>query len=84
MDKEMADIIFIVPSKNIYVELEVPLYISANEFVLAMNEAYHLGINVNDTKRLFFKAEYPIALIKGNKKLADFGVRNATRIYYTE
>ena len=80
MNKDVATIVFKAPSKNICVDLEVPLKISANELVLALNEAYKLEIDVSDIKNCYFKAERPIALLRGEKSLADFGVRNGTEI----
>lgn len=79
-----AIIIFNIPKKNFSVDLEVPLDISANELVIALNSAYDLGIDVSDVKNCFLKAENPIALLKGNKKLADYEVRNGTVINFTE
>lgn len=79
-----AIIIFRITKRNIEVDLEVPLYISANELVNALNTAYDLGIDVSDVKNCYLKAENPIALLKGNKLLSEFGVRNGTVINFTE
>lgn len=84
MKSEKADIIFCASIKQIKVELEIPLHISANELVLALNDAYQLGIRTNDVKNCYFQSESPVALLKGNKKLSEFGVRNGTIIYYVE
>ena len=45
--------------------------------------AFDLGIDTGDIKNCYFQAERPIALLKGNKSLAEFGVRNGTIIYFT-
>lgn len=79
-----AVIIFNITKRNFSVDLEVPLDISANELVVALNSAYDLGIDVSDVKSCYLKAENPIALLKGNKKLSDYGVRNGTVINFTE
>lgn len=79
-----AVIIFNITKRNFSVDLEVPLDISANELVIALNSAYDLGIDVSDVKNCYLKAENPIALLKGNKKLSDYGVRNGTVINFTE
>lgn len=57
--------------------------ISANDLVAALNTAFDLGIDTGDIKNCYFQAERPIALLKGNKSLAEFGVRNGTIIYFT-
>lgn len=84
MDRDFAIVIFNIIKKNIVVDLEVPLDISANELVIALNNAYELGINTTDIKNCYLKLENPIALLKGNKTLSEFGVRNGSVIYFTE
>lgn len=79
-----AIIIFNITKRNFSVDLEVPLDISANDLVIALNSAYDLGIDTSDVKNCYLKAENPIALLKGNKLLSDYGIRNATVINFTE
>lgn len=84
MEKESATVVFNMTKSNIVKDIEIPLYITANELVVALNEAYDLKIDTSDVKKSYLKAERPIVLLKGNKTLAEFGVRNGTVIYYTE
>lgn len=84
MDKETAIIILNITKRNFTVDLEVPLDISANDLVNALNTAYDLGIDTSDIKNCYLKAENPIALLKGNKTLAEFGLRNGSVINFTE
>ncbi len=84
MDKETAIIILNITNRNYTVDLEVPLDISANELVVALNSAYELGIDTSDIKNCYLKTENPIALLRGNKTLAEFGLRNGSIIIYTE
>lgn len=84
MNKDYVTVTFNIVNKKISKDIEVPLFITANELVIALNNAYELGINVTDIKKCYLKSERPIALLKGNKSLAEFGVRNGTIIYYTE
>lgn len=79
-----AIIIFNITKRNFSVDLEIPLDISANDLVIALNSAYDLGIDTSDVKNCYLKAENPIALLKGNKLLSDYGIRNATVINFTE
>ena len=79
-----AIIIFNITKRNFSVDLEFPLDISANDLVIALNSAYDLGIDTSDVKNCYLKAENPIALLKGNKLLSDYGIRNATVINFTE
>lgn len=84
MDKDTAIVIFNIKKRNMTVDLEIPLNISANELVIALNTAYELGIDTSDIKNCYLKAENPIALLKGDKSLAEFGLRNGSEINYTE
>ncbi len=84
MNKETAIIILNITKRNFTVDLEVPLDISANDLVNALNFAYDLGIDTSDIKNSYLKAENPIALLKGNKTLAEFGLRNGSVINFTE
>lgn len=84
MNNDSAIIILNIVKRNFTVDLEVPLNISANELVIALNSAYELGIDTTDIKDCYLKAENPIALLKGNKTLAEFGLRNGSIINYTE
>lgn len=84
MEKETAIIIFNIKKRSFNVDLEVPLDISANDLVNALNSAYELGIDTSDIKNCYLKAENPIALLKGNKTLAEFGLRNGSIINFTE
>lgn len=82
--KDTAIIVFNIIKRKFTVDLEVPLDISANELVVALNTAYELGIDTTDIKNCYLKAENPIALLKGNKTLAEFGIRNGSVINYTD
>lgn len=84
MNNETAIVVFNMTKRNIEKDIELPLFITANELVAALNEAYDLKIDISNVKNCFLKAEKPIALLKGNKTLAEFGVRNGTVIYFTE
>lgn len=84
MEKESAIIIFHIHKRNYVTDLDIPLDISANDLVVALNEAYELGIDTSDMKNCYLKAENPIALLRGNKTLAEFGIRNGSIINFTE
>lgn len=84
MNKETVTAVFNMTKRNCVKDIEIPLYITANELVVALNQAYDLKIDTSNIKNCYFKAEKPIALLRGNKTLAEFGVRNGTVIYFTE
>lgn len=84
MNNDTAIVILNIIKRNFSVDIEIPLDISANELVIALNTAYELKIDTSNVKNCYLKAENPIALLKGNKTLREFGIRNGTVIYYTE
>lgn len=79
-----AIVIFKIHQRNLETDLEIPLDITANDLVNALNVAYELGIDTTDMKNCYLKAENPIVLLKGNRLLSEFGVRNGTIINFTE
>lgn len=84
MKTDTAIVILKLLKRNQSVDLEVPLYITANELVTALNTAYELNIDLSDIKNCYLKAENPIALLRGNKTLTDFGIRDGSIILFTE
>ena len=84
MEKETAVIIFNIIQREFSADLEVPLEITANELVLALNTAYDLGIDTTDIKNCYLKSENPIALLRGNKTLKESGIRNGRIVNFTE
>lgn len=84
MNRDVAIIIFNIVKRQFTIDLEVPLDITANELVIALNTAYDLGIDTTNIKNCFLKAENPIALLRGNKKLIEYGIRNGSVINFTE
>lgn len=70
--------------KNIQHDLDIPLDISANELISALNETFGLGMDTSDLSKCCLKTENPIALLRGNKLLSDYHLRNGTIINYTD
>ena len=83
MEKKVI-VTFYNTKEKFNVDLEIPLDISANELVLALNDAYHLNIDTSDIKNCFMQSENPIALLKGNKTLFEYGIRQGSKIFFTE
>jgi uncharacterized ubiquitin-like protein YukD len=68
---------------NQKIDIEFPLDISANEFLIGLNTAFGLDIDTTDMSQCFLKTENPIALLKGNKTLREYKLRNGTIINIT-
>jgi len=79
-----AIVILKIHKRNFETDLEIPLDISANDLVFALNTAYDLNIDVSDVKDCYLKTENPIALLKGNRFLSEYGIHNGTVINFTD
>jgi len=80
--KERVIIRFIAPEKHIANDIDVPLDITANDLIVGLNAAYHLGLDISDARQCYLSCENPIALIRGNKTLGEFGIRDGSLIAY--
>lgn len=79
-----AIIIFRMMRRKAEIDLEIPLDISANDLVQALNRSYQLGIHTANVEDCHLKSENPIALLKGDKTLKEYGIHNGTIISFTE
>ena len=77
---DRATIRFIDKRRRINVDLDIPLDITANDLIAALNKMYGLGIDTENMKDCYLKSEDPIVLIKGSRTLADFGIRTGSII----
>lgn len=64
------------------VDLEIPLDITAEELIRALNTAYGLGIGPDQLLESYLKAENPIALIRGSKTLRALGIHDGTTMHF--
>ena len=75
----MSAIILFINNGKSY-DLEVPLDISANDLVTAVNKYFNLGINLKDSRECYLKSEEPLALLKGDKTLEEYGIRTGSLV----
>lgn len=64
-------------------DLDIPLDITANELIVGLNDGLKLGMDTSDLSKCHLKTENPVAFLRGNKSLRDYGLRNGTLINYT-
>ena len=83
MANKTAVVIFKLHKRNEEYDLELPLDITANELFHAVNEAFQLAEDESVLANCYLQSENPIALLKGNHTLEEYGIRNATIIHYT-
>lgn len=80
--EEKAIVIFHHVKINKSFDIELPLDIGANDIVLALNQGLELGIDTKDISQRYLKSTNPIALLKGNKTLAEYGIHQGSEIWY--
>ena len=73
---------FINSNNKQNVELEIPINITANDLIIALNEAFDLKMEVDNIFGCYLIAENPIAFLHGNKELSEYGIRNGTKIIF--
>ena len=63
-------------------DIEVPLDLSASELCFALFQKY-LPEQYGDMQQYYLKAERPIALLRGERTLREYGIRDGTVINIT-
>lgn len=61
-------------------DLEVPLNITANDFILAVSKIYSVELKQNKNY-YYLRCDNPKALLRGNKLLGDYSLRDGTEIW---
>lgn len=73
---------FINSSTRQSIELEIPVNITANDLIIALNVAFDLKMDTDNIFGCYLIAENPIAFLHGNKELSEYGIRNGTKIIF--
>lgn len=81
MNGDNAIILLHRKKTNEYLDIEIPLRITANELIIALNTVYQLGLDTETLSRCSLCAENPIVLLRGEVALKEFGVRNGTILH---
>ncbi|MDD2978578.1 MAG: EsaB/YukD family protein [Hespellia sp.] len=79
--KENVVVTVHVCGREISEELEIPLDISANELIIALGQMYGLAVDRNKLFGYYLKVDEPKALLRGEKLLGEYGIRNGSQIW---
>ena len=79
---EKAIVEFINKNDNSKTELEIPINITANDLIIALNKAFNLEMDIENIFNCYLVAENQIAFLHGNKELSEYGIRNGTKIIF--
>lgn len=82
MNQDTAIITVNLMKSGIAHDLEVPLDISANELCAALFQQYVPG-QEEDMAQYYLRAERPIALLRGEHTLREYGIRDGSVINIT-
>jgi hypothetical protein len=66
------------------IDIEVPLHITANDLVTALNHGFQLGMDADNAPDAYLRTENPVTLVKGGKTVAEFGLYDGTVIHVTK
>ena len=83
MDERIVVTLNIV-KRGVSYDIDIPTNISVLELLNGLNQAYDLKVDTSDVKKCYLKTENPIALLRGNKLIEDYKLRNGSIINYTE
>ena len=81
---DTAIIDFINQKENQTMQIEVPLDITANELIFAMNQIFSLGFDMENIYDCYLTAENHIAFLKGTKTLGEFGIHDGSYVIFRE
>lgn len=80
MDQDTVIITVNLIKSSITHDLEVPLDISANELCAALFRQY-VPEQEEDMEQYYLRSERPIALLRGERTLREYGIRDGSIIY---
>lgn len=83
MTKERITVILYDLNQDCEFDVDIPVNITANELIIGLNKGFQLGIDTSDYDKCYIKAENPTALIRGDKMIKEYGLRNGTRLFYS-
>ena len=81
--KETLIVIFSNQNTGKEMDIEIPLYITADELIRSLNQALQLGIDIDDMEKCYLRTENPIALLRGDRLLKDYPLHTGTKICYS-
>ena len=84
MNNDRIIVILHIHKKDLRIDVDIPLDITVNDLIIGLNEGFQLGLDVSDLSKCYLKTENPIAFLKGNKCIVEYGLRNGTTINITE
>lgn len=73
-------VIFINEKTHLGVDIEIPTNITGNELIYGLNEAFQLGISIDNPEKCFLRMENPIGIIRGDTTIREYGIRNGSKI----
>ncbi len=71
-----------VPSRERPDELEVPGDITAIDLIEALASIYRVPVDKERVYDYYLKMDRPKALVRGNQKLSDTGMRNGSEVWF--
>lgn len=80
--EDTAIVVFKNMINGMSTEIEIPLDITANDLAFALNDAFVLEMDTDNVFKCYLISENPIAFLRGNKTLAEYGIHNGSVIIY--
>lgn len=79
--KDKIIVIVNIPFLNVRDDLEIPVNISAIDLISALSYIYKIPVERSNIFNYYLKADNPKALLRGEKPLIDYGLRDGSEIW---
>jgi len=79
--KDRIVIVIIDRKLGLYDDLEVPVDLTANDLIMALQNMYSIEKKMDTPFDYYLKSNFPKALLKGEKTLAEYGLHDGSEIY---
>ena len=82
--KDRAIVVIVRDQDGTKRDFDIPLDITLHEFITALQSIFEVRTDPERIGKAYLTAENPIALLKGNGTLREYGIRDGSFIHFTE
>ena len=80
--KQKVIVQFLNEINGMQMDLEIPVDITANELIMALDYSFHLGIDFNNETECHMVSENPTVLLIGEQTIEEAGINDGSVIIY--
>ena len=84
MENKNITVILNIDDGRILKDIEIPSTIGEFNNLKIIGNIYNLGMNTDDISSCYLRSENPVSLLRGTRNISDFGLHNASVIYFKQ